>query len=225
VNEDLSPCYSERIDYRPQGLRIRQLLTNDPNKRVKIFGGRISWYSTIQNRFEPEIELREKPMLVDPKSVVPVILNPIISDKNGAVFGFQSKEDGKQEVFINHRVMVSKGAVIDLSNSILGSDLTLEGNGTFILDKISTNHFVDNGKDSGIGFNLIVQDKFGVSESLKLEGKQGQTAIMVNTAYPIGALKIDLQEWDLKPGLFNNSGFYSKQNTSDPRYSEFVKIK
>jgi len=83
---------------------------------------------------------------------------------------------------------------------------------------------VNNGKDSGVGFNLIIQDKFGVSESLFLEGKQGEAAIMINTAYPIGVLKIDLKEWKLKPALFNNSGFYSKQNTNAPKYSDFIKI-
>ncbi|WP_296697610.1 hypothetical protein [Algoriphagus sp.] len=224
VNEDLSPCYSERIDYRPQGLRIRQLLTKDSSKRVKISGGRISWYSTINNRFEPEIELNEKPHLINPKSVVPVILNPVISDKNGAVFGFQRKESGMQEIFITHRVMVSNGTTVDLSNSVLASDLTLEGNGKFILDNVTTRNFVNNGKDSGVGFNLIIQDKFGVSDSLVLEGKQGKSAIMINSPYPIGVLKMDLNDWELKPGLFNNSGFYTKQNMGDPKHSEFIKI-
>ena len=224
IKEDLSPCYSERIDYRPQGLRLRQLLTNDSSKRVQIIGGRISWYSNLENRFEPEVEFSERPLLVNTKSVVPMILNPIIRDKKGVVFGYQSKEAGKEEFFISYRIVVSPGKSIDLSNSMLGADLYLEGNGELILDQLSSKNYIDNNRDSGVGFSLVVQDKFQKSESLVLKGKGGRVGLMVNSPYPIGVLKIDFQNWELRPGLFNGAGFQSAQNQNDPRYSEFIRI-
>lgn len=87
VNEDLTHSYSERIDYLPQGMRLRQLLTGSNENRVKFIGGRLSWYSNFDNRFEPELELTEKPHLVNPRSVVNVLLNPVIADKKGVLFG------------------------------------------------------------------------------------------------------------------------------------------
>lgn len=224
IKEDLSPCYSERIDYRPQGLRLRQLLTNDSSKRVQIIGGRICWYSNLDNRFEPEVEFSQRPLLVNTKSVVPMILNPIVGDKNGIIFGYQTKEVGKEEFFIAYRIVVSSGKSIDLSKSVLGADLYLEGNGELILDQLSSKNYIDNNRDSGVGFNLVVQDKFRKSESLVLKGKGGRVGLMVNSPYPIGDLKIDFQNWELRPGLFNGAGFQSAQNQNDPKYSEFIRI-
>lgn len=224
INEDLSPCYSERIDYRPQGLRLRQLLTNDSSKRVQIKGGRISWYSNLENRFEPEIEFSEIPQLVNTKSAVSVLLNPVVKDNKGIHFGYQFKESGKEEWFIAYRVVVSKGKSIDLSNSVLGADLYFEGNGEFILDHLVSKNYIDNNRDTGVGFSMVIQDKFQRSESLLLRGKSGKVGMMVNSAYSIGVLKIDFQNWELRPGLFNGGGFQSAQNQNDPRYSEFIKI-
>ncbi|WP_111671797.1 hypothetical protein [Algoriphagus litoralis] len=224
INEDLSPCYSERIDYRPQGLRLRQLLTKDNSKRVQIIGGRISWYSNMENRFEPEIEFSEKPHLVNTKSVVPVILNPIIKDKQGVHFGFQRKESGKEELFLTNRLVVTDGKTVDISNSVLGADLYLEGNGEFILHQVNSNNYVDNKRDTGYGFSIVVQDKFKKTESLQLTGKGGKAGMMINSPYGIGVLRIDFQDWELKPALFNGGGFQSQQNQNDPRYREFVRI-
>lgn len=224
INEDLTPCYSERIDYRPQGLRLRQLLTNDSSKRVVISGGRISWYSTLENRFEPEVEFSNQPFLVNSKSVVPVILNPVVKDNRGLILGYQFKEAGNEEFFVAYRLVVSNGKSLDLSNSQLGADLYLEGNGEFILNELKSKNYVDNNRDSGVGFNLIVQDKYQKTESLILKGKKGQVGLMVNSPYPIGVLKIDFQEWILRPGLFNGGGFQTSQNQNDPQYKEFIKI-
>lgn len=224
VNEDLTPSYSDRIDYRPQGLRMRQLLTGDSTKRVIIKGGRISWYSTIDNRFEPEVEFSEKPFLVNTKSVIPVLLNPIIADKNGLSIGLQRKETGKKELFFAYRIVVSKGEKLDLSNVEMGADLYVEGNGEMVLDQLNSRSFTENNKSSGVGFNLIVQDKYSTTESLSLRGKNGKVGLMVSSPYPVGVLKIDFQNWELKPGLFNDGGFQTVQDQSDPRYKEFIKI-
>lgn len=224
VNEDLSPCYSERIDYRPQGLRLRQLISKKSNNRVKVTGGRISWYSNLDNRFEPEVEFSGSTHLVNTKSVVSVLLNPVISDGKGLLFGYQFKQSGKEEIFVLNRIVAKNGLIIDLSNSKLGSDLYLEGNGKVILNNVLSKNFIENGKDSGVGFNIVVEDKFTTSDSLILEGNSGKSALRVNSKYPIGAIKIDLKDWELKPGLFNAGGFQSKQETSDPRYKNFVRI-
>jgi hypothetical protein len=224
VEEDLTPCYSERIDYRPQALRLRQLITKNDSCRVKINGGRISWYSNLDNRFEPEVEITNHPHLINPKSVVPVLLNPVVSDKKGIHFGYQYKQSGEEEVFVLSRVVVRDGKEIDLSNSVLGSDLYVEGNGIILLDALKSENFFDNGKDTGVGFNLVVQDRFLTTKSLTLKGTSGKTGLMINTPYPIGTLKIDLKKWKLIPALFNSDGFQSKQNMSDARYSEFVKV-
>ncbi len=224
VNEDLSPCYSERIDYRPQGLRLRQLISNNPKYRIKVLGGRISWYSNLDNRFEPELEFSEHTHLVNTKSVVSVMLNPVISDSKGLHFGYQFKQSGKEEIFLMNRIVARDGAIIDLSNSKLGSDLYLEGNGKVILNKVVSKNFIENGKDSGVGFNIVVEDKFENTNSLVLEGNSGKSALMVNSKYPIGTIKIDLKDWELWPGLFNPTGFQTKQETSDPRYKNFVRI-
>jgi hypothetical protein len=224
INEDLSPCYSERIDYRPQGLRLRQLLTKDASKRVQIIGGRISWYSNLENRFEPEIEFSEIPHLVNTRSVVPIILNPIIKDKKGVLFGFQRKESDKEELFLTYRLIVTDGKTIDLSNSVLGADLYFEGNGEFILDKLHSRNYIDNKRDTGFAFSIIIQDKFKKTESLLLKGSGGKAGLMVNSPYPIGVLKIDFQNWELKPALFNAGGFQSRQDQGSPKYNEFVKI-
>jgi len=224
VNEDLSPSYSGRIDYRPQGLRLRQLITKYANHRIKIKGGRISWYSNLENRFEPEVEFSDYTHLVDTKSVVPVLLNPIISDKKGIYFGYQFKIPGKHEIFILIRIVLKNGSVIDLSNSKLGSDFYLEGNGKVILNNVVSNNFVENGRNTGVGFNIVLEDKFTTSKSLILEGESGESALMINSKYPIGAIRIDLKSWTLKPGLFNATGFQTKQEISDPRYKEFVRI-
>ncbi len=224
VNEDLSPSYSERIDYRPQGLRLRQLITKNANHRIKIKGGRISWYSNMENRFEPEIEFSEHTHLVNTKSVVPVLLNPIISDRKGIYFGYQFKEVGKEEIFILNRIVARNSASIDLTNSKLGSDLYMEGNGKVILDNVVSKNFIDNGRNTGVGFNVVLEDKFTTSKSMIVEGKSGESAFMVNSKYPIGVIRIVLKDWKLKPGLFNATGFQTKQETSDPRYKEFVRI-
>lgn len=224
VNEDLSPCYSERIDYRPQGLRLRQLLTNDSSRRVKIKGGRISWYSNMENRFEPEVEFSDMPHLVNTKSVVAAILNPIIQDQKGIHFGYQQKESGKEELFIAYRMIVANGKSLDLSNSLLGADLYFEGNGEFLLNNLISKNYIDNKRDSGVGFSMVVQDKFQKSKSLVLKGKDGKVGLIVNSPYAIGELKIDFQNWELRPGLFNGGGFQSMQNQSDPHYKEFIKI-
>ncbi|PZX56487.1 hypothetical protein [Algoriphagus chordae] len=224
VEEDLRPCYSERIDYRPQGLRLRQMITKNDSCRVKINGGRISWYSNLDNRFEPEVEITNHPHMINPKSVVPVLLNPVVSDKKGIHFGYQYKQAGEAEIFVLSRVVVRDGKEIDLSNSVLGSDLYLEGNGDIVLNGLKSENFIDNGRDTGVGFNLVVQDKFMATKSLELKGQNGKAGLMVNTAYPTGALKIDFKKWELIPALFNNEGFQSKQNKNDARYSDFVKI-
>lgn len=224
INEDLSPCYSERIDYRPQGLRLRQLLKNDPSKRVQIKGGRISWYSNIENRFEPEVEFSEMPHLVNTKSVVAAILNPIVKDGMGIHFGHQQKESGKEELFIAYRMIVANGQSLDLSNSLLGADLYFEGNGEFILNQLISKNYIDNKRDTGVGFSMVIQDKFQKSKSLVLKGKDGKVGLIVNSPYAIGDLKIDFQNWELRPSLFNGGGFQSMQNQSDPHYLEFVKI-
>lgn len=224
VKEDLSPSYSQRIDYRPQGLRLRQLLTSDDAKRLKIIGGRLSWYSNFENRFEPEIELTEKPHLVNPSAVVNVLLNPVIPDHKGVLFGHQYKQNGKEEIYIQNRVVVRDGKKVDLSNSVIGSDLYLEGNGEVILNGLTSKQYVANGKDSGVGFNVIIEDKFMDSKDLTIQGKSGNSGLIVNKAYPVGVLKIDLTQWKLAPGLFNNGGFQTKQNKSDSNYSNFIKI-
>jgi hypothetical protein len=224
VNEDLTPCYSERIDYRPQGLRLRQLITSNPECRVKIKGGRLSWYSNLDNRFEPEVEFSDHPHLVNPKSVIPVILNPIFKDGKGAKFGYQYKQQGKEELYYYNRLIARGGTTIDLSNSVLGADLYIEGDGLFLVDNLRSDNFVDSGKNSGIGFNLVVEDRFLNSESIQIKGKGGKVGLMVNSPYRIGVLKIDLSNWELKPGLFNAGGFQTRQNSTDPRYGEFVKI-
>lgn len=224
VNEDLTPCYSERIDYRPQGLRLRQLLEKNVERRIKINGGRISWYSNLQNEFEPQVEFSGKTHLVNPRSVVAVLLNPVVSDGKGLLIGYQFKEKGKGEEYYPMRVVVRNGEIVDLSNSEIWSDLTLEGNGEIVLDNLKSKHFVENGKDSGIGFNLVVQERFFKVEDLKITGKNGKVGVIVNSPLPIGVLKIDLRNWELAAGLFNAGGFQSKQNQSDSNYSNFVKI-
>jgi hypothetical protein len=178
----------------------------------------------MENRFEPEIEFSKKPHLVNTKSVVPVILNPIIKDKQGIFFGFQRKESGKEELFLTNRLVVTDGKTVDISNSILGADLYLEGNGEFILDQVVSNNYIDNKRDTGYGFSIVVQDRFKKTNSLVMRGKGGKAGMMINSPYAIGVLKIDFQNWDLKPALFNGGGFQSQQNQGDPRYSEFVKI-
>ncbi len=224
IEESGEPSYSQRIDYRPQGLRLRQILEKDDNHRVKISGGRISWYSNLENRFEPEVELSNHPHLVNPKSVVPVLLNPIIKDGQGAKFGFQRKESGTQEIFISIRVIARNGESINLQNSELGSDLTLEGNGEFKLDNLKTLNYVENGQAKDFGFNLRFQDKFTKSKNLSASGSGGKVGIMIDTNYPIGDFKLSLSQWELYPGIFNANGFQSKQNRKDPKYSQYVQI-
>ena len=224
VEEDLTPCFSERIDYRPQGLRLRQMITKNDSYRVKINGGRLSWYSNLNNRFEPEVELSNHPHLINPKSVVPVLLNPIISDKKGVYFGYQYKQAGEGELFVLNRVVVKEGKEVDLSNSVLGSDLYLEGNGKIVLDNLNSNTFVDNGRDSGMAFNIVVQDRFVSTSSLVLLGQNGKAGLMINTAYPTGTLRVNFKKWKMIPALLNSEGFQSKLDQTDARYLEFVKI-
>jgi hypothetical protein len=224
VKEDLSPSYSQRIDYRPQGLRLRQLLSNNDAYRVKIIGGRISWYSNADNRFEPEIELSGRPHLVNPTSVVPILINPVILDGKGAWFGYQYKQTGEEELFLLQRILVRGNAKLDLSNSVLGADLYIEGNGTVVLDKLLSKKFKENGVEKGFGFNLVVEDKFQNTEDLKLEGENGAVGLMINKAYPIGVLKIDFKNWKLSPSLFNAAGFQTKQESSDPNYKIYIRI-
>lgn len=224
VNEDLTPCFSERIDYRPQGLRLRQLLTKDNSKRVVIKGGRISWYSTVENRFEPEVDFSDQPLLVNTRSVVPVLLNPIVSDGKGIILGFQQKESGKREFFTAYRVIVSNSKVIDLSGSILGADLYLEGNGEFILDRVTSKKFTENGRDLGFGFSLIVQDKYVETKLLILRGNGGKVGLLINSPYPSEVLKVNFQNWHLLPALFNDGGFHTFQNQNDPGFREAIQI-
>lgn len=224
VNEDGSPSYSERIDYRPQGLRLRQLLLSDDRYRVKIHSGRISWYSNLDNRFEPELEFTGHPHLVNPKSVVPVILNPVFADRKGAKFGFQLKEEGKEEIFITSRVVAKDGKEIHLDSSELGSDLTLEGNGTFIIDNLKSGQFVTRGKKENYGFNLRFQDRFLKSTSLNIQGKNGKAGLIIDSPYAIGDFTLKLVNWELFPGIFNGGGFQTKQDRQHPEYGSFVSI-
>ncbi|MBY5949450.1 hypothetical protein KUV23_00615 [Algoriphagus marincola] len=224
VNEDLSPCYSERIDYRPQGLRLRQLLTDNDGFRVKIKGGRISWYSNLDNLFEPEVELSNHPHLVNPKSVVPVILNPIFMDKKGARFGFQQKGTKIQELYFPNRVVVRDQFEVDLSNSEIQADLWIEGNGKIILDRFKSLNFEENNQEMAYGFNLTIQERFSKIQKLVLKGKEGSSALNVASKIPIGALEIDLKDWKLQPGIFNAGGFQTQQNKNDPDYKKYIKI-
>jgi hypothetical protein len=89
---------------------------------------------------------------------------------------------------------------------------------------VTSNNYVDNKRDTGYGFSIVVQDKFKKAESLLLTGKGGKAGMMINSPYAIGVLRIDFQDWELKPALFNGGGFQSQQNQNDPRYREFVRI-
>jgi len=224
VEENGEPSYSQRIDYRPQGLRIRQIITGDNKYRLKIKGGRISWYSNLDNRFEPEIELCEFPHLVNPTSVVPVLLNPVFIDGKGARFGFQRKEDGKEEIFISSRVVARNGAKLDLRNSVLGSDLTLEGNGEFLIDNLKSGNFVINGQNQNYGYNLKFQERFIKTKDLTVRGKNGKAGIMVDSPFKVGDFKLQLEKWELFPGIFNAGGFQTKQDRQHPDYEKFVTI-
>ncbi len=224
VEENGEPSYSQRIDYRPQGLRIRQLITGQDKHRLKIIGGRISWYSNLDNRFEPEIEFSDFPHLVSPTSAVPVILNPIFKDGKGAKFGFQRKENGKQEIFIPSRVVVRDGFEVNLNNSVLGSDLTLEGNGKFSVDNLKTGNFVINGQAQTYGYNLKFQERFVKTKDLTVQGKNGKAGLIIESPFKIGDFKLQLDNWELFPGIFNAGGFQTRQNKKDPDYGKFVKI-
>lgn len=223
IKEDGSASYSNRIDYRPQGLRLRQLIKNDNDCRVKFRGGRVSWFSNLENRFEPEIEISEQTHFVNPKGAVPVLLNPIISDKKGAIFGFQYKETGKEELFIAYRIL-TRDSEVDLSNSILGADLYISGNGKVLINDVKSKNFIENNKDSGVGFNLVFEEKLDYTTKLEALGQNGKVGIMVNSNFKLGSLTLKLVGWDLKPGLFNVAGFQTKQNSGDPEYSKFVSI-
>jgi len=79
--------------------------------------------------------------------------------------------------------MVRVNARLDLSNSILGADLYVEGNGTVIFCKLlSKKKLKENGLEKGFGFNLVVEDKFQNTEDLKLEVKNGAVGLMINKA-------------------------------------------
>ncbi|GAB2496108.1 hypothetical protein GCM10027164_29060 [Algoriphagus taiwanensis] len=223
IKENGEISYSNRIDYRPQGLRLRQLIQKKEDCRVKIIGGRMSWYSNLDNRFEPEIELTQTPHLVSPTGSRPILLNPKISDGKGAVFGHQSKEVDKEEIYVSYYILARQDEV-DLSNSELGADLYLCGNGKFYLNKLRTKNFIDKGKDTGVGFNLVFEERFDYSNSLLVIGKEGKAGLMIASPFKIGTLQIDLAQWELKPGLFNGGGFQTRQDSSSPDYAKYIQI-
>lgn len=119
---------------------------------------------------------------------------------------------------------MSGDKTVDLSNSVLASDLYLQGDGEFILGWLTSKHYIVDDTDSAVGFNIVVEDKVMNSKDLTLIGKAGKSGLMINTAYPVGVLKIDLAQWQLTPGLFNAGGFQTKQNQSDINYTDFIKI-
>jgi len=82
-------------------------------------------------------------------------------------------------------IMVRGNARLDLSNSIFGADLYVEGNGTVVFDKLLSKKFKENGLEKGFGFNLVVEDKFQNTEYLKLEGENGAVGLMINKAFQL----------------------------------------
>ena len=77
-----------------------------------------------------------RPHLVNPTSVVPILINPVILNEKGAWFGYQYKQTWEEELFLLQLILVRGNARLDLSNSILGADLYVEGNGTVVFDKL-----------------------------------------------------------------------------------------
>ncbi len=215
VEEDGSPSFDNASEYVPYPLELRRQITKDSRYRVRIQGGRM--FARRSELAMPEIELSGRPMLIRGGNSFGAsgIINPLVADGKGFV--------------VHGMVMISlkEGYTADLSRVELQGGLFVSGHGALILDGMMATPTAENPAvwhGVEVTANAVPASPETVRD-LALRGSGGECGFRIEGhAYPPGTLKMDLQDWTLRPSPYNPRGFMLMQAKADPAHEAFIRI-